>query len=174
MVGQPPLTVVSWGGALTKSQMIAIVDPYREATGRWANVEDYAGGLEQIRDQVLSQNVKWDVVSLDLPDAMQGCDEGLLEPIDASILPEAPDGTPPTEDFLEVALQECAIGPNIWATVIAYDPAQLTSGAPSGLADFFDLDRFSGRRGLPMGPRVNLQWALQVYDVLSTEVDRNS
>ena len=68
------------------------------------------------------------------------------------------------------------------------DPVQLISGAPSGLQDVFDLDRFSGRRGLPMGPRVNQPWALlaggvpvaggvpagQVYGVLSTEVDRNS
>ena len=33
--GQPPLTVVSSGGAYTRSQMLAFVRPYRLATGRW-------------------------------------------------------------------------------------------------------------------------------------------
>ena len=80
--GKPPLTMSSFGGAFTRSQMIAYVQPYREQTNRWVNVEDYDGTLDNIRDQVLSANVKWDLVSMELPHAIAGCEEGLLEPID--------------------------------------------------------------------------------------------
>lgn len=174
--GQPPLTVVSWGGAFTKSQMLAIVRPYRQSTGRWVNVEDYNGGLDDISKQVLSQNVTWDVVSLELADAIRGCAAGLLEPLDPGMLPAAPDGTPPREDFYDVAVQDCAIGYNVWATVIAYDPAKYPTSAPSKLADFFDVGAFPGRRGLRRVPEINLEWALladgvaadQIYPTLET------
>ena len=173
---KPPLTVVSWGGAFTKSQMLAFVRPYRKTTGRWVNVEDYDGGLDEIRDQVESLNVKWDVVSLELHDAIRGCEDGLLEPLDHRNLTAAPDGTPARQDFYDVALQDCAVGYNIWATIVAYSPGRFPETKPASLADFFDLDRFPGRRGLERTPVVNLEWALiadgvapeQVYEVLST------
>ena len=83
IAGKPPLTVVSrGGGAYTKSQMLAFVNPYREMKNRWVNVEDYNGGLAQIRAQVRSLNVKWDVVEIEIADAIRACKEGLLEKID--------------------------------------------------------------------------------------------
>lgn len=175
-VGKPPLTVVSFGGALTRSQMIAYVQPYRELRDRWVDVEDYRGGLDQIREQVLSANVKWDLVSLELADAIAGCEDGLLQPIDHGILAPAPDGTPASQDFFEIALQRCAVGYNVWATVVAYDRERWDE-PPTTLADFFDVERFPGPRGLQARPQVNLEWALiadgvspdEVYKVLSTE-----
>ena len=86
-MGKPPLTIVSWGGAYTKSQMLAYVLPYRQVRNRWVNVEEYSGGLAKIREQVRSLNVKWDVVDMQLSDAVRGCKEGLFERIDPSILP---------------------------------------------------------------------------------------
>ena len=174
--GKPPLTIASFGGAFTRSQMIAYVQPYRELKNRWVSVEDYDGGLDEIRAQVLSENVTWDLVSIELPDAIAGCDEGLLESIDHGILPPAPDGTPAAEDFFDGALQKCAVGFNIFATVVAYDRRRFDE-PPTALADFFDVDRFPGRRGLRARPEVNLEWALitdgvassEVYDVMSTD-----
>jgi putative spermidine/putrescine transport system substrate-binding protein len=175
-VGKPPLTIVSWGGAFTRSQMLAYVLPYRELRDRWVNVEDYEGGLDQIRDQVASANVKWDLVSLELSDATAGCEEGLLEPIDHDILAPAPDGTLARQDFFDLALQPCAVGYDIFATVVAYDTRRYAE-PPTTLADFFDVERFPGPRGLEARPQVNLEWALiadgvapaEVYEVLSTE-----
>ena len=174
--GKPPLTMASFGGAFTRSQMLAYVEPYREVVGRWVTVEDYDGGLDEIRDQVRSANLKWDVVSLELPDAIAGCQEGLLEPIDTSMLVPAPDGTAAEDDFFDMALQTCAVGFDIFATVVAFDERRYAT-PPTTLADFFDVDRFPGRRALQARPQVNLEWALiadgvapaDVYDVLSTE-----
>lgn len=175
--GKPPLTVVGWGGAYTKSQMLAFVDPYRQIRSRWVNVENYNGGLAQIRAQVSSLNVKWDVVDMEIANAIRGCREGLLEKIDHAIL-----GGPAVEDFYPETLHDCAVGENIYATVIAYNPDQLSAEKPSTLADFFDVDKFPGARGLRNSPVGNLEWALiadgvradQIYQVLSTAagVDR--
>lgn len=170
------LTVVSWGGAYTKSQMLAFIQPYRQNTGAELDVIDYAGGLEQIRAQVRSLNVKWDVVDLELADAIRGCEQGLLEKIDPALLPAAPDGTPARDDFIDGSLQECAVGSVVWSTVLAYDTRSTGARAPRRVEDFFDVDTFPGRRGMRRTPKGNLEWALladgvsaeRIYTVLET------
>lgn len=174
---QPPLTVVSWGGAYTRAQMLTMIRPYREAAGEWVTVEEHRGGLDDIREQVSSLNVTWDVVDLELADVLRACEEGLLEPIDPAILAPAPNGEAATEDFYPKALQPCGIGQTVAATVVAY-ASQAFASTPTSIADFFDTSAFPGKRALRRTPRVNLEWALladgvprdQVYEVLDTEV----
>lgn len=172
-----PLTVVSWGGAYTRSQILAYVEPYEEQTGATIVVEDYNGGLAELRAQVESYNTKWDLLDMELPDLIRACDQGLLEPIDHGFLEPAPDGTPPAEDFLPGLLPECGVGQVVFSTVIAYDETAFEDATPQTLADFFDLSQFPGRRGLRRSPRINLEWALmadgvapeEVYATLSTD-----
>ena len=176
------LTVVSWGGAYTKSQIEAYHKPYAKKAGVTINSEDYNGGLAEIKAQVESGNVVWDLVDLELSDVVLGCDEGLLEPIDPSVLPPAPDGTPAAKDFLPGTIHECGIATIIWSTVYAYDKTKFPGGGPKSMADFFDTKKFPGKRAMRKGPKPNLEFALvadgvpadQVYDVLSTPegVDR--
>ncbi len=171
------LTLVSWGGAYTRSQMLAFVRPYVARHEIGMDVLDYTGGLENIRNQVRSLNVKWDVVDLELSDAIRGCREGLLETIDPAQLAPAPDGTAADQDFLPGSLTECAVGTVIWSTIVAYDARRFGNRKPSTVADFFDTARFPGRRGMRKTPKANLEWALiadgvdpqRVYDVLETE-----
>ncbi len=175
------ITVVSWGGAYTKSQVEAYHKPWIAATGNSIVSEDYSGGLAEVKAQVEAGNVTWDVVDVEFSDAVRGCDEGLLEEIDPSILPPAPDGTPALEDFIDGSVTDCAVANIVWSTIFAYDTTKFPNG-PTTIADFFDLEKFPGKRGLRKGPKVNLEMALmadgvpadQVYDVLSTPegVDR--
>ena len=83
------LTVVSWGGAYTKSQVEAYHKPWMAQSGHSIISEDYGGGIAEIKAQVESGNVTWDVVDVELSDAIRACDEGLLEEIDHSSLPAA-------------------------------------------------------------------------------------
>jgi putative spermidine/putrescine transport system substrate-binding protein len=176
------LTVVSWGGAYTKSQVKAYHEPYTAKTGTVIRSEDYNGGLAEVKAQVEAGNVTWDLVDVELSDAVRGCDEGLLEPIDASILPPAPDGTPAEEDFLKGTLHECAVATIVWTTIYAYDKTKFSGEQPSTIADLFDTKKFPGKRGLRKNPKTNLEFALMadgvpaadVYEVLSTPegVDR--
>jgi len=176
------LTVVSWGGAYTNSQVQAYHKPWEKKTGIKINSEDYNGGLAQVKAQVESGNVAWDLVDVELSDAIRGCDEGLLEEIDHSILPPAPDGTPAKDDFIPGTLTDCAVGQIVWSTVYAYDKSKFSGAKPASLADFFDVKRFPGKRGMRKGPKPNLEFALiadgvpvnEVYEVLGTAagVDR--
>jgi putative spermidine/putrescine transport system substrate-binding protein len=171
------LTVVSWGGAYTRSQMLGYIRPFQEETGTQVEVVDYDGGLAEIRAQVRSYNVKWDVVDLELGDLLRACEAGLLASIDADQLPPSPEGVPAREDFISGALQECGVGSVVWSTVIGYDPADFPEGAPERLEAFFNLQAYPGKRGMRRTPKGNLEWALvadgvdpeRVYEVLDTE-----
>ncbi|MEM6665465.1 MAG: polyamine ABC transporter substrate-binding protein [Pseudomonadota bacterium] len=170
------ITVVSWGGAYTKSQVEAYHKPFTAETGTNIVSEDYNGGIAEIKAQVEAGNVTWDVVDVELSDAVRACDEGLAEPIDKSILPPAPDGTPAIDDFIAGTLDvECAVPTIIWSTIFAYDSSEIAEG-PTLISDFFDLEKFPGKRGLRKSPKANLEMALMadgvaaedVYEVLST------
>ena len=176
------ITAVSWGGAYTMSQIKAYHEPFAQMTGIKVNSVDYNGGMAEIKAQVEAGNVSWDVVDVEISDAIKGCDEGLLERIDHSILPPAPDGTPATEDFLPGTLYDCAVSTIIWSTVYGYDDATIGDKKPTTMADFFDLKTWPGKRSMRKTPKPNLEFALiadgvptdKVYETLSTPegVDR--
>lgn len=178
------LRVVNFGGAQARSHMLALVRPYEELTGKVIEMDEYNGGIEEIRRQVDAANVKWDAVDMEYSDLIRACEEGLLEKIDHGFLLPGADGTPAAQDFVEGALTDCGVGSVIWATVYAYKRGVFkgTTSVPSRIGDFFDVAKFPGKRGLRKDPRGNLEWALmsdgvaadKVYQTLSTPagVDR--
>ena len=172
------IVVVSWGGAYKKSQVEAYHKPWIAKTNHSIISEDYGGGISEIKTQVDSKNVTWDVVDLELSDAIRACDEGLLEEIDLSTLPPAPDGTPAVNDFLPHMLHDCAVATAIASSIYAYDSSKIHSqNRPKTAADFFDTKKFPGKRGMHKTPTDVLEFALiadgvpidQVYNILSTE-----
>ena len=171
------LTAVSWGGSYARACKKAYHEPFIKETGIEVRLEDYNGGLAQIRAQVETGNVHWDVVDMEMADAVRGCDEGLLEPIDPGDLAPGADGTPAARDFFPGALTECGVGTQFYSTIYAYNLEQFPGAKPSTIGDFFDLKKFPGRRGMRRTPQVNLEFALmadgvpldQVYAILDTE-----
>lgn len=174
-VAADAITAVSWGGSYTVSQLEAYHKPYTAKTGMKINSVDYNGGLAEIRAQVEAKNVTWDVVDLELADAVRGCDEGMLAKLPIDELPKGADGTPAADDFLAGTVTDCAVGTIVWSTVIAYDTNKVKGYKT--IADFFDTKKFPGKRGMRKTPKINLEWALmasgtpadKVYDELGTE-----
>ena len=164
------ITVVSWGGSYGRAVNEGANIPFTEATGVRIGVEAYNGGLAQIRAQVEIGSIHWDVVDLEMADAVRGCDEGLLEPMDIDDLPPGPDGTPAADDFVAGTLTECGVGNLYWSTVYAYNDENFVGERPATMADFFDLERFPGRRGMRRVPQVNLEFALIADGVPLDEV----
>ena len=170
------LTVVGWGGATSRARVKAYHERFIKETGIAVNLEDYNGGLAQIRAQVTIGNVFWDVVNMESSDLARGCDEGLFEPLSIEEFSEGADGSPAIEDFVDGTILECGVAMWFAATVYAYNRESIPGEVPSTIADFFDLDRFPGRRGMRRSPLVNLEFSLmadgvlvdQVYDVLDT------
>ena len=181
-LAQPSITVVSWGGSYARSSVEAYHERFTAETGIEIKLEEYNGGLAQVRAQVETGNISWDVVDVEAGDNLLGCDEGLFEEIDRAVIPPGADGTPATEDFFGGLDVPCGI-PNVTASgIYAYNDARVGDRKPTAIADFFDLETFPGRRGMRRGPTVNLEFALladgvpaeDVYDALSTPagVDR--
>ena len=174
--GDRSITVVSWGGSYARACVLGYHESFTAETGIEVNMEDYNGGLAQIRAQVEAGSVHWDVVDLGVSESVTGCDEGVLELIDPAVLPPGPNGEPAAEDFLPETNTECGVGTLLYSTIYAYNPETLTGPPPTSIADFFDLERFPGRRGMRRVPDVNLEFALladgvpneRVYDLLST------
>lgn len=177
------LTVVSWGGAYTKSQVEAYHKPFmKDCAGAKIKSQDYNGGIAEIKAQVEGKKVSWDIVDVELSDAIRACDEGLLETIDHSKLPKGDNGAAATDDFLKGTLYECAVANIVWSTIFAYDKTKIKGDVPKTMADFFNIKKWPGKRGLRKGAKVNLEFALMadgvpakdVYKVLETKagVDR--
>tara|TARA_R110000772_G_scaffold73216_1_gene159437 strand:+ start:67016 stop:68140 length:1125 start_codon:yes stop_codon:yes gene_type:complete len=168
--GAGEITVVSWGGAYTKSQVEAYQKPWMAKTGHKIKSVDAPNPAAPIKAQVKAGNVSIDVADVEYSDAVRYCDEGLLEIIDPSVLPPAPDGTPATEDFIEGALTDCAVANIVWSTVFAYDAAKFKGAEPKTIADLFDVKKFPGKRGLRKGAKPNLEMALMADGVPAAEV----
>jgi len=175
------VTVMSWGGAYTKSQVEAYQKPFTAMTGIKVNSVDSDNPATPIKAQVEAGNVTVDVADVEFSDAVRLCDEGLLEPIDVSMLPAAPDGTAAADDFIDGALQDCAVANIVWSTVFAYNKDNNPT-APDSIDDFFNTTDFPGKRGLRKSAKATLEMALmgdgvpagEVYDILDTDegVDR--
>ena len=164
------VTVMSWGGAYGEAQTEAHVKPWAAATGNAAIMVDSDNPAPAIKAMVEAGNVTVDVASVEYADAIRLCDEGVLEPIDAASLPAGADGTPATDDFLAGAVTECGVSTDIWSNVYAYDTTKFADAAPTTAADFFDLAKFPGKRGLKKGAKAVLEFALLADGVPAAEV----
>ncbi len=170
------ITVVSWGGAYTESQQRAFGESWEKKTGKKIRWIDYNGDIAEVRAQVTSGNVLWDVVDVFAHEARLGCKEGLFEELPRGVFAPAPDGTPLERDLV-VAMPNDCVAPNImWSWLTFYDETRFTGAKPKTIADFFDLERFPGKRGISVFPQGNIEMALvadgvdpkKVYDVMST------
>ena len=174
------ITVMSFGGAYGASQREAYYKPYEAETGVKIVSIDADNPATPVKAQVEAGNVTVDVADLEPSDVVRLCDEGALQELAIDELPDGADGTPAREDFVEGTLYDCAVGTIVYSTLIAYR-ADKTEPITS-VADFFDLERFPGKRGLRKSAKFALELALmadgippaEVYDTLSTPegVDR--
>ena len=92
--------MVSWGGAYTASQQKAYGEPWEQKTGKKIHWENYNGGLGEVRTQVESGTVIWDIVDVLADEARVGCDEGLFEEIPEEYHAKTADGKSLDEDLM--------------------------------------------------------------------------
>jgi putative spermidine/putrescine transport system substrate-binding protein len=167
--GATELTVANAGGANGDAQKAAFYHPFEAQTGTKIVPVEYNMELARIKAMVEAKRVTWDVVETETGDVGRGCDEGLYEKLDWSKIAKS-------GDLMPYAKQACAAGMFVWSTALAYNGDKLKS-APAGWADFWNVQKFPGKRGLRKGAHYNLEIALMadgvapkdVYKVLSTK-----
>lgn len=172
---KPVLTVATWPESYGHAQTTAQLVPFGNASGTNVLIAVYDGGTKELAHQVASRQYRWDVMDMELPDAVSACAQGLLDPIDASALPAGATGTPAAEDFVPGAIGPCWVASVVYAQVIAVAP--FAGKRPTTSTDFFDLKTYPGKRALSAASaKYNLELALladgvaakDVYALLST------
>ena len=169
VLAQSQLTVVNFGGANGAAQKAAYFEPFEKSGAGKIVAVEYNGEQAKIKAMVETKNVNWDVVEVESPDVNRGCDEGLFEKLDWSKIGNK-------ADFQPAAVHECGVGTFVWSTVMAYN-ADKIKNAPKTWADFWDVKKYPGKRGMRKGARYNLEFALMadgvktadVYKVLATK-----
>ncbi|MFB9791040.1 polyamine ABC transporter substrate-binding protein [Shinella granuli] len=161
------LTVVGFGGATQDVMRETLFKPYQDKAGTPLLEESYTGGIAKVKAMVETGTTTWDVVQMDENEMILACDQGLLEPFDWASLPNS-------ADIIAPAKSDCGVGAFVWSKILAYD-GDKTSGVTSW-ADFWNLDKWPGKRGLRKQARMTLEIALladgakpeELYDILAT------
>lgn len=168
------LTVVGWGGVSQAAHRQAYWTSFGKENGVRMKEDVWNGGIGILRAKSRANQSDWDVVQVEVEELILGCEEGVFERLDW----EAMGGR---DRFVPIATNDCGVGADIWSELFAYDGDRLKDG-PKNWADFWDVKKFPGKRGMRKTPKYVLEAALMadgvapadVYKVLSTPagVDR--
>ncbi len=153
----------AWADALRE----VVFDPFTKASGIAVRAAAFNGGIGILRTRIENGTNPWDLVAVPGDTLELGCAEGLFAPIDAKRLGGA-------ARFQKGALSRCGVGFVLSALVLSWDRDKF-QGTPNW-ADFWDVAKYPGKRGLRRGARTNLEIALMadgvapgdVYTVLRT------
>jgi putative spermidine/putrescine transport system substrate-binding protein len=167
------VNVVTRGGLALEAIKEVFIGPFTAATGIAVQQESWEGGIDALRTQAKAPDNNWDLVLVDTDELVTACGENLLEKLDWSAIGGK-------DHYLPQAISDCGIGAGVANLVLAWDRDKFP--ATPGWADFWDVAKYPGKRGLHRGARGNLEFALiadgvapgDVYKVLagSEGVDR--
>ncbi|WP_439495972.1 ABC transporter substrate-binding protein [Bosea sp. (in: a-proteobacteria)] len=146
------LTIADPGGPFGPAWRKAFYDPFEKATGnKVVNVAREAEPTAQFKAIVETKSYTWDVCTLTLSARDILAKQNLLEPIGFAhadvpkLMPEA--------------ISQFWMGTDVYSTVLAYRTDKLKA-APASWTDFFNVEKFPGRRSLRKNPIDSLEQAL--------------
>ncbi|MGE3872096.1 MAG: extracellular solute-binding protein [Parvibaculaceae bacterium] len=143
------LIVANWGGDAIEAYSKAFSEACQAATGLPLQI-DGSGPLEgTIKAQVESGSVRWDVCDTELYSAYRLGGQ-YLQPMDYAIIDKGK-----TTDASEFAVPY-----GYYSTVIAYDHERFGDNPPTSWADFWNAEKYPGKRSLYKWMSGNLEAAL--------------
>lgn len=167
------LTVVARGETLQTVLTDAYLHPFSDVTGLPATAATWEGGIDALRDQLKAPDNAWDLILADPDELATGCSEGIFEKTDWSAVGGK-------DHYQPWGIHECGVGATVVNTVLAWDKDKFP--ATPTWADFWDVAKYPGKRGLKKDVRGALEIALladgvapaDVYKTLATKdgIDR--
>ena len=162
------LFFASWGGAYQRAIEDAWLDPFSNES----NIEIYRDTepeIAKIRAMVDTGNVQWDIVTGGGETLMKGIEYNLF----AKITEEMVDQT----SIISSIKNQYGVPTEIYSTVIAFSKNKFPNEKPQTFSDFWNVQKFPGRRALPDDPAAVLEAALladgvdkeDVYKILNTK-----
>ncbi|MFD1382098.1 ABC transporter substrate-binding protein [Rhodanobacter aciditrophus] len=136
------MSFVSWGGSTQEAQEQAWAMPFTATSGIKV-IQDGPTDYGKLKAMVESGNVQWDLVDVEADFAYRAAAEGLLEPLDFSVI----DTTNVDPRFVS----DYGIGSFYFSFVLAFNKSRL-SNEPSSWDQLFDLDTYPGKRALYKWP----------------------
>ena len=124
------LTVVSFGGANKNAQVKAFYSPWEAAGHGKVIAGEYNGEMARIQVMADTGNVDWDVVQIEGPDLMRGCDEGIYEHLDWQRLGHA-------AELIPEAAQDCGSAALVWSVILVTSFLMILGLARAGSALFW-------------------------------------
>jgi putative spermidine/putrescine transport system substrate-binding protein len=131
------VTIASWGGSYQEAQTKALFEPAAKATGIIVKEETY-GGMSDVRLQVTSGAVTFDIVASGSGSAARAGAEGLLEELDYSVID--------VTTFYPALYSKHCVGGDVFSTVYAWNTNTYGDAGPQSWADFWDVEKFPGSR----------------------------
>ena len=132
-----PIVFASWGGTTQSAQQKEWAQPFTQSSGIQVLMDgptDYG----KLKAMVDSGNVQWDVVDVEGDFAYAALRDGLVEPIDYSVVNKS--------QLDPRFMSPGAVGSFYYSFVLGYNKAAFKNGSPSTYADLFDTKRFPGKR----------------------------
>ena len=168
-LAQEQVVVAGWGGVWQDAYRKALFEPFTKATGIKVVEEEFGGEYAKVTSQVEAGKVTWDLAAFESPQVIQGCDEGVFEKLNWDTLGGR-------DKQIDYAAHDCGIASDIWSTVMAWDGDKFKDG-PKTWADFWDVEKFPGKRGAYKDARIMIEVALMadgvkkedIYTVLKSE-----
>jgi putative spermidine/putrescine transport system substrate-binding protein len=136
------LNFVSWGGSTQDAQTSEWAAPFTESSGVKV-LQDGPTDYGKLKAMVDSGNVQWDIVDVEADFAYRAAQEGLLEPLDFSVIDRSKIDPRFVSDY--------GVGSFYFSFILAYNQSKLTNG-PTDWAQLFDLKTFPGKRALYKWP----------------------
>ncbi|RUX19517.1 ABC transporter substrate-binding protein [Mesorhizobium sp. M2A.F.Ca.ET.037.01.1.1] len=162
------IVVCNWGGAALDAFQKAYGEPFTKKSSIPVVIDGAGPETGAIRAMVDSKNVTWDATDGGMTDALVLGKGGYVEPIDYSIVDKSLVG-----DGLAAEFGICNY---TYSNVLAYDSKKLST-APASWADFFDLEKFPGKRTMCKWIQGQLEAVLladgvKAEDIYPLDVDR--
>jgi putative spermidine/putrescine transport system substrate-binding protein len=159
--GSGSVVVSTWGGSYTDAQVAAFFKPFTQATG----IEVVTTGTPDAAKLKLmheSGNVEWDIVDAEAPMMYSAIADKALAPIDYDLIYKVT----PKDDLIPDNLVEYGFPSISFGWVLAWNTGEkMPNGAPKSWADFWDTEKFPGRRALYAKPKPLLEAALMADGV---------
>ena len=155
------VVVVERGDSMHEALLPRLLKPFADATSIATQEESWDGGIDTLRSHAKAADNIWDLVEVDPEELATGCGEGLLEKLDWSAIGGK-------DHYLPIGVSDCGVGAAVNALVLVWDRDKFPA-APSW-ADFWDVAKYPGKRGLYKGVRGNLEIALMADGVAPADV----
>lgn len=142
----------NWGGDAAKCHTQAFGAPFSKDTGMGFKI-DGTGPLEgKIKKMVESGKITADVADADAFNAISLGKQGLLEPIDYSVVDK--------KKIIPGFAFDHGVSIIFYGYALMYDTKKFGSNPPSNWADFFDTKKYPGKRSLYKWANGSLEGAL--------------